>query len=38
MVIKTDQLMTYKAKVAVCSEIRKKTPNPKRAPCRIFEC
>jgi hypothetical protein len=30
--------MMYKTKLAVCSEIRKKTLNPKRAPCRIFEC
>jgi len=30
--------MIYKAKVAVCSEIRTKTLNAKRAPCRIFEC
>jgi hypothetical protein len=28
--------MTYKAKVAVSSEIRK-TLNTKQAPCRIFE-
>jgi len=26
-----------KAKVAVCSEIHKKTLSPKRAPCRIFK-
>jgi hypothetical protein len=30
--------MMYKAKIAVCSEIRKKTLNAKRAPCRNFEC
>jgi len=29
--------MTYKEKVAVCSEIRTKH-NAKREPCRIFEC
>jgi len=30
--------MTYKAKVAFCSEIHKKKLNSKRTPCRIFEC
>jgi hypothetical protein len=30
-------LMMCKAKVAVCSEIRKKTLNAKRAPSKIFE-
>jgi hypothetical protein len=30
--------MLYKAKVAVRSDIPKKTLNTKRAPCRIFEC
>ena len=29
--------MLYKAKVAVCSDIRYKTLNAKRAPCRIFQ-
>ena len=28
--------MMYKTKVAVCSDIRKKTLNAKWAPCRIF--
>jgi hypothetical protein len=28
--------MLYTAKVAVCAEIRKKTPNTKWAPCIIF--
>ena len=37
-VIKTSQLMMYKAKVAVCSEIRKKTLNANPAPRRIFQC
>jgi len=26
----------YKAKVTVCSQIRTKRSNAKRAPCRIF--
>jgi hypothetical protein len=30
--------MLYKAKIAVCSEILKKTLNAKRTPCRIVEC
>jgi hypothetical protein len=30
--------MFYKAKVAVCSEIRTKHINAVAAPCRIFEC
>jgi len=29
--------MKYKAKFAVCSQIRKKALNAKRAPCGIFE-
>jgi hypothetical protein len=29
--------MMYKAKAAVCVEIRKKTLNAKQTPCRIFE-
>jgi hypothetical protein len=33
---KTNQLIMYKAKVAVCSEIRTKYINAKRAPCRII--
>jgi len=28
----------YKAKAAVCSEIRAKHSKGKRAPCRIFKC
>jgi hypothetical protein len=35
-VIKTNHLMFYKAKVAVCSEIRTKHINAMRAPRRIF--
>jgi len=35
MAIKTNQLMTYTAKVAVCSDTYK-TFNAKREPCRIF--
>jgi len=36
-IIKTNQLMMYKAKTAVCAEIRtKKKLNAKRTPCRIF--
>jgi len=30
--------MIYKAKVAVCSEVRNKTLDAKRAPRRITEC
>jgi len=30
--------MMYKTKVAVCSQIRTKTLNAKRAQCRIFDC
>jgi len=30
--------MTYKAKVAVCYEISRKTFKAKRVSCRIFEC
>ena len=30
--------MMYRAKAAVCSQIRTKHSNAKRAPCRIFEC
>jgi len=29
--------VTYTEKAAVCAEIRTKTLNAKRAPCRIFE-
>jgi len=36
MVTKTDQLMMNKAKAAVCSAIRTKHSNAKRATCRIF--
>ena len=38
MVIKTNQLTMYKAKVTVCSEIPTKHSAQSRAPCRIFEC
>jgi len=30
--------MMYKAKVAICSEIRTKHSKAKQEPCRIFEC
>jgi len=36
VVIKPNQLMVYKAMVAVCSEIPYKTLNAKRAQYRIF--
>ena len=37
MVIKTNQFMVYKAKVAVCSDIHTKH-SMQREPCIIFEC
>jgi len=36
--MKTNQLMMYTAKVAVCSEIRTKHSTQSEEPCRIFEC